>query len=55
MSAGLARGDVSGHEHRMLVGDRNDEVIENRGSVPAGGMAKADREAKAQASEPARP
>lgn len=47
----VARGTVPDHEQWMLVVDRNDEVIENRGSVPAGEMSRAAKEAQARASE----
>ena len=47
----IERGTVPDHEQWMLVVDRNDEVVENRGSVPAGEMARADREATAQEPE----
>jgi hypothetical protein len=44
----VSRGSIPDHEQWMVVVDRNDEVIENRGSVPAGEMSRAAGEAKAR-------
>jgi hypothetical protein len=44
----VARGSIPDHEQWMTVVSRNDEVIETRGSVPAGEMSRADKEAMAR-------
>lgn len=47
----VALGSIPDHDQWMIVVDRNDEVIENRGSVPAGEMSRAAKQAQARESE----